>query len=150
MSELQRARDCAEKMYAGDRASRALGIEIEIPAAGSAIATMVVREDMVNGFDICHGGLVFTLADTAFAFACNAYDDVTVAGGGNIEFLRPSSRGDHLRADASEVHRGRRIGVYKVAVTNQDKELVALFQGRSVSRGEAMLVGKQSDTEILE
>jgi acyl-CoA thioesterase len=139
MSELQRARDCAEKMYASDRASRTLGIEIEIPAAGSATATMVVRKDMVNGFDICHGGLVFTLADTAFAFACNAYDDVTVAGGGSIEFLRPSKRGDRLLAIASEVHRGRRTGVYNVAVRNQDDELVALFQGRSVSRGDAML-----------
>ena len=139
MDELQRARDCAEKMYASDKASRKLGIEIEIPAVGASVATMVVSEDMVNGFDICHGGLVFTLADTAFAFACNAYDDLTVAGSGNIEFLRPSLRGDHLRAVASEVHRGRKGGVYKIDITNQNNELVALFQGRSVSRGVAIL-----------
>jgi acyl-CoA thioesterase len=139
MDELQRAKECAEKMYANDKASRSLGIEIEIPAVGAAVASMLVSEDMVNGFDICHGGLVFTLADTAFAFACNAYDDLTVAGSGSIEFLRPSARGDHLQAVASEVHRGRKGGVYKVAVRNQDDKLVALFQGRSVSRGVAIL-----------
>ena len=139
MNDLQRAQLCADKMAANDRASKALGIEIEIPDAGSAIATMYVREDMVNGFDICHGGLVFTLADTAFAFACNAYDELTVAGSGSIEFLRPSVRGDQLRAVATEVHRGRKSGVYRVDVKNQDNKLVALFQGRSVGRGETML-----------
>lgn len=139
MNKLQRARSCAEKMYAGDRASKALGIEIEIPEVGSAIASMFVRKDMVNGLDICHGGLVFTLADTAFAFACNAYDDLTVAGAGNIEFLHPSSRGDQLRAIAREAHRSGKSGVYKVEVRNQDEQLVALFQGRSISRGKAIL-----------
>ena len=139
MTDLELARQCAEKMYAGDRASKALGIEVEIPAVGSAIANMFVRKDMVNGFDICHGGIVFALADTAFAFACNAYDDLTVAGGGNIEFLRPGLRGDALRATATEVHRGRRGGLYKVEIRNQDDKLVALFQGRSVSRGKAIL-----------
>jgi acyl-CoA thioesterase len=139
MNELERARSCAEKMYAQDRASKALGIDVEIPAPGCAVTSMFVRKDMVNGFDICHGGLVFTLADTAFAFACNAYDDVTVAGAGNIEFLRPCFRGDELRASATEVHRGKKSGVYKVEVWNQDDKLVALFQGRSVSRGEVIL-----------
>lgn len=139
MSDLQRAQLCADKMYSNDRASKALGIEIEIPEAGSAIATMYVRKDMTNGFDICHGGLVFTLADTAFAFACNAYDELTVAGSGSIEFLRPSVRGDQLRAVATEEHRGRKSGIYKVEVSNQEGKLVALFQGRSVSRGETIL-----------
>ena len=139
MNDLQRAQLCADRMYANDRASKALGIEIEIPKAGSAVATMYVREDMVNGFDICHGGMVFTVADTAFAFACNAYDELTVAGSGSIEFLRPSVRGDQLRAVATEEHRGRKSGNYKVAVWNQEDKLVALFQGRSVARGEAIL-----------
>jgi acyl-CoA thioesterase len=139
MSDLQRARNCAEKMYASDRASKSLGIDVEIPAVGSAIASMFVRKDMVNGFDICHGGLIFALADSAFAFACNAYDDLTVAGGGNIEFLRPGLRGDELRAIATEVHRGKKGGVYKVEIRNQNDKLVALFQGRSVSRGEPLL-----------
>ena len=139
MNDLERAQACAATMHANDLASRSLGIDIEIPSPGAAIATMRVRDDMVNGFDICHGGLVFTLADTAFAFACNAYDDLTVAGGGAIEFLRPARRGDLLRADASEEYRGRRRGNYKVSVSNQDQQLIALFQGRSVSRGERLL-----------
>ena len=141
MSDLQQARDCADKMYKSDRSSQALGIEIEIPEVGSAIATMYVRKEMVNGFDICHGGLVFTLADTAFAFACNAYDDLTVAGSGTIEFLRPVYKGDELQAVALEEHRGKRSGLYAVEVVNQHGEFVALFQGRSVSRGESMLDG---------
>ena len=139
MNELERAQRCADKMLQADRASRSLGIDIEIPAAGSAVARMFVRKDMVNGFDICHGGLVFALADTAFAFACNAYDDLTVAGGGNIEFLRPGLRGDELTAVATELHRNKKGGLYKVEIHNQDNKLVALFQGRSVSRGEAIL-----------
>jgi acyl-CoA thioesterase len=139
MNDLERAQACAATMFAKDFASQALGIEIEIPAVGVAIATMRVRDDMLNGFDICHGGLVFTLADTAFAFACNAYDDLTVAGGGDIEFLHPAQLGDQLRATASEAYRGRRRGNYEVLVHNQEQLLVALFLGLSVSRGKPLL-----------
>ncbi len=145
MDELERARACADKMYAGDIASKALGIEVDVAEAGSATATMRVREDMVNGFNICHGGLVFTLADTAFAFACNAYDDLTVAASGTIEFLCPANLGDQLRAVASENYRGRRRGIYAVEVFNQEDELIALFRGRSASRGKPILDG-QTDT----
>lgn len=145
MDALEKARACADAMYANDTASRALGIEIEIPEVGSAVATMSVREDMTNGFDICHGGLIFTLADTAFAFACNAYDDVTVAGSGTVEFLRPAFEGDLLRAVALEEHRGKRSGVYAVEVVNERSEFVALFRGRAVARGQSLLEG-QSDT----
>jgi len=141
MKDLETARACADMMYANDTASRSLGIEIEIPEPGSAVATMTVREDMTNGFDICHGGLVFTLADTAFAFACNAYDDVTVAGSGTIEFLRPVYRDDELRAVALEEHRGRRGGLYAVEVLNQHGDFVALFRGRAVARGQSLLEG---------
>ncbi len=139
MDDLQTARACADKMTANDAASKALGIEIEIPEPGSAIATMRVRKDMTNGFDICHGGLIFTLADTAFAFACNAYDDVTVAGSGTVEFLRPALLGDELRAVAIEEHRGKRSGLYAVEVRNQQDKPVALFRGRAVARGESLL-----------
>ena len=139
MNDLQRAIECAKSMYANDKASQMLGIEIEIPEAGAAVATMFVRDDMVNGFDICHGGIVFALADTAFAFACNAYDELTVAGGGDIQFLQPVRRGDQLVAVASEEHRGERRGSYRVEVSNQLDELVALFHGRSVSRGTPLL-----------
>lgn len=139
--DLERARACADRMYRNDKASRALGIRIEIPEPGSAVASMTVREDMANGFDICHGGLIFALADTAFAFACNAYDDVTVAGSGTVEFLRPAFVGDELRAVALEEHRGKRSGVYAVEVVNQRDEFVALFRGRAVARGQSLLDG---------
>jgi acyl-CoA thioesterase len=141
MEALELARACADRMYANDTASKALGIEIEIPEIGSAVATMRVRQDMTNGFDMCHGGLIFTLADTAFAFACNAYDDVTVAGSGTVEFLRPAFEGDELRAVALEEHRGKRSGVYAVEVVNQRAEFVALFRGRAVARGQSLLDG---------
>jgi acyl-CoA thioesterase len=139
MNDLKTARACAAKMYANDKASQALGIEIEIPEPGSAVATMTVREDMVNGFDMCHGGLIFTLADTAFAFACNAYNDLTVAGAGTIDFLRSAFLGDELKAVALEEHRGKRGGVYAVEVVNQRAQFVALFRGRAISRGEALI-----------
>ena len=139
MNDLETAKRCAATMYSNDKASQALGIEIDIPEPGAATATMRVRDDMVNGFDICHGGLVFTLADTAFAFACNAYDNLTVAGSASIDFLRPSKRGDELRAIAREDRRGSRTSYYTVEVHNQDDVLVALFRGRSVSKGEPVL-----------
>ena len=139
MDELGRARRCADLMYQNDRSSKALGIEFEVPEPATAVARMRVRDDMVNGFGICHGGMVFALADTAFAVACNAYDDLTVAASANIDFLRPSNAGDELRAIAREDRRGRRTGFYTIEVFNQRDELVALFRGRSVSRGKPIL-----------
>ena len=141
MADLDTARQCADKMMANDRSSRALGIAIDIPSVGEAIATMTVRDDMVNGFDVLHGGLTFALADTAFAFACNAYDEQSFAAAAQIEFLRPAKLGDVLTAAASEDYRGRRSGYYSVAVRNQRDELVALFRGRCATK---------SDTGILE
>ncbi len=142
-AKLELARACAETMYANDRASQSLGIEVAVTAPGAAEAVMTVTETMLNGHDICHGGLVFALADTAFAFACNAYDNVTVAGGGSIDFLRPSRLGDRLTATARERQRGLRAGVYDVTVRNQDGRDVALFRGRAVPTG-ARLLGKGS------
>lgn len=150
MEALERARCCAAAMYANDRASQALGIRIDVPEPGTAIATMQVRDDMVNGFDICHGGLVFALADTAFAFACNAYDDVTVAGSASIDFLSPSRKGDELVARAREDRKGQRVSFYTIKVTNQDGNLVALFRGRSVSRGEPLLDPEKTDTKNID
>ena len=139
MNDIDRAKLCAERMYSKDAASRALGISIDISAAGRAIARMSVRDDMVNGFDVCHGGLVFTLADTAFAFACNAYDRLTLAAEGNIDFIRPALLGDELEATASEEYRGARNGFYTVQVRNQDDELVAMFRGRSATTDQTIL-----------
>ena len=139
MSDLNTAKRCAKKMWDGDSASKALGMKIDIRSVGCATARMRVREDMVNGFDVYHGGLVFALADTAFAFACNAYNRVTVAASGNIEFIRSAMLGDTLRAVATEEYRGRRSGYYTVRIDNQDNDLVAMFRGRSVSRDEPVL-----------
>jgi acyl-CoA thioesterase len=139
MGNLQRARRCAAVLMANDRSSQALGITVEIPQVGSAVASLRVRDDMVNGLDVMHGGLIFALADTAFAFACNAYDELTFAAGAEIEFLRPGRLGDELRATAREDYRGRRRAYYTVEVRNQRDDVIALFRGRSATSGEPLL-----------
>src|SRR3954451_2926107 len=117
-------------MMAADRASAALGIEVLDHGPGWAQARMTVRPDMVNGHDIAHGGLVFALADTAFACACNGWGPVTVAAGADITFLRPARRGDTLEADARVRTRLGRAGIYDVTVRRGD-EVIAEFRGRS-------------------
>jgi acyl-CoA thioesterase len=112
---------------------------MKVSGVGSANARMVIRDDMVNGLDVCHGGLVFALADTAFAFACNAYNIQSFAASCQIEFLRPAKLGDELLAIASEDHRGRRSAYYTVKIQNQRHEPVALFRGRSVGNGKPIL-----------
>ena len=139
MDELEIARRCADVMWKDDKASQALGMEIEITGVGAANARMTIRNDMVNGLDVCHGGLVFALADTAFAFACNAYNVQTFAASCQVDFLRPALLGDELLAMAREDHRGRRSGYYTVKIRNQRDELVALFRGRSGSNGKPVL-----------
>ena len=141
MDALALARACADKMLADDRASRALGMKVDIPAQGRSVVTMTVRSDMVNGHDICHGGFIFTLADSAFAFACNGYNQVTVAAGAAIDFVRPGRLGDELTATAVESHRGRRSGLYDVTVTNQAGKLIARFHGRSATVGPELISG---------
>jgi acyl-CoA thioesterase len=121
----------ADGMYARDRASQGLGIRIVRVAPGAAELTMTVRGDMVNGHAICHGGFVFTLADSAFAYACNSYNANTVAAGCSIEFLASSRLGDVLTARARERVLSGRSGIYDVDVTNQDGATVAVFRGKS-------------------
>jgi acyl-CoA thioesterase len=121
----------ARAMYEQDRASQALGMRVLEVRPGCARLAMKVREDMVNVHQLCHGGLIFTLADSAFAFACNTYDLVTVAAAGTIEFLLSARLGDELTATAEERSRSKRTGVYDVTVRNQQGECVALFRGRS-------------------
>ena len=118
-------------MFESDRASRALGMAIAQIGPGSAKLTMTVRPDMVNGHAICHGGFIFTLADSAFAFACNSYNFNTVAQGCSIEYLAPARDGDVLTAVAQERNLSGRIGVYDIEVTNQRDEKIALFRGKS-------------------
>jgi acyl-CoA thioesterase len=126
-------------MYAADPASRHLGITIHDVAPGRAAATMAVDGHMLNGHGICHGGYVFTLADTAFAFACNTYDDVTVAAGADISFLEPVTLPATLTATARETHRRGRSGLYDVTVSTEVGTVVAEFRGRSRSVGRPLL-----------
>jgi acyl-CoA thioesterase len=125
------AEACAAAMYERDYAAQALGIRLVEISPGSARMTMTVRKDMVNGHDICHGGMIFTLADTAFAYACNSRNQVTVASGCMIDFVSPAHLSDVLTAEAKERALAGRTGVYDIEVTNQSGELIALFRGNS-------------------
>ena len=120
-----------DAMWANDRASKMLGMQVLAVGPGTATLAMTVRDDMVNGHDLCHGGLVATLADSAFAFACNAHNEVTVASGFDINLLAGARLGDVLTAQAVEVKKAGRTGVYDVSVSNQRGEAVAVFRGRS-------------------
>lgn len=125
------AREVAEAMYARDRASHLLGIRIETVRPGYARLTMPVRADMVNGHHLCHGGLIFTLADASFAYACNSHNRNTVASGCSIEFLAPAREGDVLEAEAIEQSLTGRTGVYDVTVRTDRGMTIALFRGKS-------------------
>jgi len=142
MSPQDIAQATFEEMWADDRASKALGIEVLAVGPGSAQLRMTVREDMLNGHDICHGGMVSTLADSAFAFACNAYNEVTVASGFDINLLAAARKGDVLTATASEVSKSGRTGVYDVVVHNQHNYPIAAFRGRSYTvKGKPVVEG---------
>jgi acyl-CoA thioesterase len=130
-NEQQIADRVAAAMFARDSASQSLGMQVKETRPGYARLTLIVRPDMLNGHAICHGGIVFTLADSAFAFACNSRNQNTVASGGSIDFLAPAKAGDELTAEAAERALLGRIGVYDVTVTNQEGRTIALFRGRS-------------------
>jgi acyl-CoA thioesterase len=132
MDDAQRtAERVRDHLWAGDRASRGLGMEVTAIGPGSCTMTMSVREDMLNGHGSCQGGLVTALADSCFAFACNAYGEVTVASGFDVQLVAPGRLGDLLTARAVEVSKAGRLGVYDVEVRNQRDERVCLFRGRS-------------------
>lgn len=146
MSPDELARATAQAMYESDACSRALGIELVDVRTGYARLRMAVRPDFLNGHRICHGGLIFTLADSAFAFACNSYNVNTVAAGCSIEFLRPVQPDDVLTAEAVEQVLSGRNGVYDIAVTNRAGETVALFRGKSAQiRGSVIPVANDAD-----
>ena len=127
------AQACADAMWAGDSASQGLGFTIDHIAAGRATLSMTVRGDMVNGHCICHGGFIFTLADSAFAFACNSYNQNVVAQHCAITFIAPAFEGDRLIATAEEVTRYGRSGIYDIKVARADGTAVAEFRGQSRS-----------------
>ncbi len=127
----QIAERVAEGMLRRDRATRTLGMAVLAVAPGAATLAMRVREDMLNGHDTCHGGFIATLADSAFAFACNSYDELTVASSFGIDFIAPAQRDDQLTASCIEISKSGRTGVYDTEVTNQRGERIAVFRGRS-------------------
>lgn len=142
MSELHAAQQAAQlaqalaeatarSMFARDAATQALGMRIVKMAPGYAQLTMPVRPDMLNGHQTCHGGFIFALADSAFAFACNSHNRNTVASGCSIDYLAPGRAGDVLTAEAVEQSRSGRTGVYDVTISNQAGTRIALFRGKS-------------------
>ncbi|MVQ42239.1 hydroxyphenylacetyl-CoA thioesterase PaaI [Microbacterium sp. MAH-37] len=132
------AEACAERMWSTDAASIALGMRIEQVGPGTATLTMTVRDDMVNGHGSCHGGIISSLADSAFAFACNSRGTVTVAAGFEVDFIAPVMLGDRLVAEAHETVLRGRSGIYDVVVRNHEA-VVAVFRGRSRSLGRPVL-----------
>jgi acyl-CoA thioesterase len=126
------AQQVAQSMYAVDTATKdTMGIEILSCTPGRAVLRMPVRALHLNGHQICHGGFIFTLADSTFAFACNSYNKVAVAAGCSIEFLKPAKLGDVLTCEGVEQTLSGRHGIYDMRVTNQHGETVAMFRGKS-------------------
>ena len=143
MAPQQLAEACRDWMWRNDRASQGLGMQVLAISPGGARLSMAVREDMLNGHDICHGGFITTLADSTFAFACNAYNEVTVASGFDVNLIAAARLGDVLTATAVEISKAGRTGVYDINVCNQRQEPVAAFRGRSYSmKGKPMIEGQ--------
>ncbi|MBS1906661.1 MAG: hydroxyphenylacetyl-CoA thioesterase PaaI [Actinobacteria bacterium] len=124
-------------MMRRDRASQALGMRVQVDEPGRAVVSMTVREDMLNGFDITHGGLVFALADTTFAIVCNEDEQVTVAAGADITFLKSTRVDQVLTASGSRRARNGRTGLYDITVTDETGDVVAEFRGRSITTNRA-------------
>jgi acyl-CoA thioesterase len=131
----------AAAMWSRDHATRALGMRLEAIAPGRAVLSMPVRRDMVNGHALCHGGLIFTLADSAFAYACNSHNHNTVASACHIDFLAPVREGDVLEAEAEERSLTGRTGVYDITVRVRGGKTVALFRGKSYRIGGEVIAG---------
>jgi acyl-CoA thioesterase len=131
MTPQERAKQVALAMMAKDKASRSLGMNVTHIAPGAATLTLRVSEDMLNGHNMCHGGYIFTLADSAFAFACNSYNRLTVAQQNQITYISPGQLGEMLTATATETALAGRSGVYDVLVHGEDGRTVATMRGLS-------------------
>lgn len=139
------AEQVAYAMYPRDRASQLLGIRLITVRPGYARLSMTVRPDMVNGHHLCHGGLIFTLADSAFAYSCNSYNRNTVASACGIDFLAPAREGDILEAEAVEQSLSGRTGVYDVTVRNRSGQTIALFRGKSYRISGEVIAGLDAE-----
>ena len=135
MTPLERAKKSTETMWKRDKASKGIGIKIESVAPGKADLSLIVKQKHLNGHDICHGGFIFTLADSAFAFACNSYNQAAVAQNNMITFIAPAQKGEKLIAKAREVSRTGRSGIYDVSVVNDREQKIAEFRGLSRTIG---------------
>lgn len=133
------AQKVVEHMMDHDAFSQWMGIEVLVISEGYSRIRMTIRKEMVNGFGIVHGGIPFSLADSAFAFACNNRNNLSVALDVTITFTKAVNVGDELTAEAKEVHNGRSTGVYLITVTNQNKEQVALFKGTCFRTGKTLV-----------
>lgn len=131
MTPQERAERSARSMWAEDQASKWLGASLDAVGPGTAVLSMTVAPHHLNGQHICHGGYIFTLADSAFAFACNSYNTRVVAQHNTISYLSPGQAGERLTATAREVSRAGRSGLYDVVVTGEDGRQVAQFRGAS-------------------
>ncbi len=131
MTSDELAKACADEMWRNDDASRGLGMEIIEITSGKAVLKMKVRKDMTNGHDICHGGFMFLLADSAFAFACNGYNQITVAQHCSIDFLKPAYADEILVATARERQKSGRSGIYDVTIEREKGDIVVEFRGNS-------------------
>lgn len=139
MEAIQLAEKVVDKMMEDDLFSQWMGIQILSISEGYSKIIMVVRKEMVNGFGIVHGGIPFSFADSAFAFACNNRNNLSVALDVTISFTKAVNVGDELTAEAKEIHNGRSTGVYLVTITNQHKEHIALFKGTCFRTGKTLL-----------
>jgi acyl-CoA thioesterase len=135
MTDQKHAKNIAEqigaKIWETDNAAKSAGMELVSISPGAATLTMPVVEPMLNGHQTCHGGYIFMLADTAFAYACNSYNKTTVAAACDISFVKPAYKGDTLTATATEQHHVGRNGIYDIKVTDQSNETIAFFRGKS-------------------
>ncbi|MDD5478168.1 hydroxyphenylacetyl-CoA thioesterase PaaI [Rhodoferax sp.] len=135
-----------QAMWSRDHAAQGLALQMLSVKPGYALLAMSVRGDMVNGHGICHGGFMFALADTAFAYACNSYNQNTVASSCNIDFLAPAREGDVLEAEAVERSLSGRTGVYDITVRTRSGKTIALFRGKSYRiKGEVIAGFEQAD-----
>ncbi|HRL21004.1 hydroxyphenylacetyl-CoA thioesterase PaaI [Alcaligenes sp. SDU_A2] len=137
----QLAQQVSDHMYGNDQASQGLGMSLGEVAPGQASMSMTVRADMLNGHKTCHGGFIFALADSTFAFACNSRNAPTVASGCTIDYLAPAFEGDVLTAQGVEASLAGRTGVYDIEVVNQNGRRIALFRGRSYRLNGTVLGG---------
>lgn len=144
----QLAEACAEALLADDPLTQELKMTVVKVGPGSAELTMPVQDWMTNGHDTCHGGMIFSLADSAFAFSCNTENYPTVAAGCSIDYISPGHRGDMLTAKATKSHQRGRTGVYDIRVENQKGELIALFRGRSHRIRGVVIPGTDHDTTL--